>query len=1161
MPLGPDSFYQEESGADLYIDPYGTLPSEYSVEGGVEPFSISSEEVISDITISQMAVLPDGISSAEALGDPDVSQPLDVSVYPTAIDSSEEFEEPLVQLGAIYPDSVDSLEVVSEILATSLSYVDSVASAESVSDIEITTSPWISPYPFESGSYVERPQIDVTVYVGEISSAESHGSVRVDFPIYASVDSISGSESINNATLNYHVSCAVSDIETEEGVEEPQLNQTTHITQMYDGAEISAVGVSLRYEIGDTASEEEVSDLYINTVDYADVDSCDEETGYGEPTLTQTAVIRADSILSREIAASVAVGYNQIIGADSAESSERVSRVYLHNPIVDLYIDDDSSVSDIEAFVHVPPAYPLSILSDAIVNNSLVYQENTIVPFGMSSDSEMGFPGAQNNGLIRAESIDDEELEDVTLSFNVTAIATEAIAGEEFFEEDAVVTGTFIPDKALDVVYSDSVESVTERYGPGAFDGAKRTWNGSSWEWDLSEAFYAQNFTRVATYIERWSELVTDPVTKEQEWKPFEQEHSYLRDVYPRFKKEVWAALVEAHQWKWYEYYQNYYGELDQWLLHGGNYGVTVAQSDSGTVETRRWGDWHMSYAVSQYEPLDEYVADFPIVDTNLSVVDDKIAELRASSPAGLVVTNTPQTVYGTISAVTAEVSDTFTSVSEYVVEDQIANFELYEGVSVSPAYNYFFDIPEPSYIQGVPVVPALRTDPACSVDIISRALHIGVDTYGKRNFFGIAPDVYGETVTDTDLNDDLPPSLYKPLKPPYVSPEDPTSNWKPPDVPELPEMPGGWDGWTPEEPPEDDPYEEEEDGWEEDPNEGVTPTTGVMYRDFPLNLYGGGTVIMSGIPKYKNNGKKKWIFATGKKRKKKDGELCVDEDVYDGPNYIGMYIRNGHLVLTDGEFVLRTSAPPRGQRVLLFAGYYGKKSFVGWWASPKRFNYRYGEMTERANERKGVTTIMIGRGWGRKSPGESAGNGFTIGSIKIVDETESAGSFGSEPDSGGGDTIPPWGLPSPAAEGEARSLSPKPPEEDNDVPTYYIVDRTKPHDPVLADLYDTLATAKEQLRQIKDDMREYPNMPLDVKAKANQAIERYRTYIYQIEVAIEERKHDFKEEPQWTYVPTMDSAERTQYMKDYERWRKQPRMIGYFGIDDTSRVGTPGVR
>lgn len=1085
-------------------------------------------------------LLPEGIATAEVV--PDITIDLASSVM-------------------VYVDSVDSEESVSNITATSAAMVDSVDSEESVSDVTIEMDLIVIPSSISSEFVAGTLSMNVTIAADSISSAEAVGEPTAMTPLQVEPNAINTTEVVEQPSVNYILFCAVNSAESEEALDDVQINQTTNISAMYDTSSVSAAGVSLTYYVDDVPSEEDVSELAINYVEYVTELTIDDTSSVENVTLTQEAIIRADSILSREIAASVAVGYNQIVGADSADSSERVSRVYLHNPIVDLYIDDDSSVSDIEAFVHVPPAYPLSILSDAIVNNSLVYQENTIVPFGMSSDSEMGFPGAQNNGLIRTESIDDEELEDVTLSFNVTAIATEAIAGEEFFEEDAVVTETFIPGKSLDFVYSDSVESVTERYGPGALNGAKRTWNGSSWEWDLSEAFYAQNFTREDSYIERWSELVTDPVTLEQKWKPFEQEHTYLRDVYSRFKKEVWAALVEAHQWKWYEYYQNYYGELDQWILHGGNYGVTVAQSDSGTVETRRWGDWHVSYAVSQYEPLDAYVADFPTVDTNLSVVDDKIAELRASSPAGLVVTNTPQTVYGTISAVTAEVSDTFTSVSEYVVEDQIANFELYEGVSVSPAYNYFFDIPEPSYIQGVPVLPALRTDPACSVDIISRALHIGVDTYGKQNFFGIAPDVYGETVTDTDLNDDLPPSLYKPLKPPYVSPEDPTTNWKPPDVPELPEMPSGWDGWTPEEPPEDDPYEEEDDGWEEDPNEGVTPTTGVMYRDFPLNLYGGGTVIMSGIPKYKNNGKKKWIFATGKKRKKKDGELCVDEDVYDGPNYIGMYIRNGHLVLTDGEFVLRTSAPPRGQRALLFAGYYGKKSFVGWWASPKRFNYRYGEMTERANERKGVTTIMIGRGWGRKSPGESAGNGFTIGSIKIVDETESAGSFGSEPDSGGGDTIPPWGLPSPVAEGEARSLSPKPPEEDNDVPTYYIVDRTKPHDPVLADLYDTLATAKEQLRQIKDDMREYPNMPLDVKAKANQAIERYRTYIYQIEVAIEERKHDFKEEPQWTYVPTMDSAERTQYMKDYERWRKQPRMIGYFGIDDTSRVGTPGVR
>ena len=293
----------------------------------------------------------------------------------------------------------------------------------------------------------------------------------------------------------------------------------------------------------------------------------------------------------------------------------------------------------------------------------------------------------------------------------------------------------------------------------------------------------------------------------------------------------------------------------------------------------------------------------------------------------------------------------------------------------------------------------------------------------------------------------------------------------------------------------------------EEDPAEGVTTTTGVMYKEFPLNLYGGGTVIMSGIPKYKNNGKKKWLFATAKKKQKKtdeNGELCVDEQVDDGPRYIGLYIRNGNLVLTDGEFVLRTKAPPRGQRVLVFAGYYGTRSFVGWWMNPKRYKYNYGELTDRSNDKNGPTLIMLGRGWGTKSPGESAGNGFTIGSIKIVDESSEVGSLGysyssGEPSNSPGGTFNDFNdlynqykstLPTKTLDAIAQESAIVAPDiYSKDDMDFYVIDTEKPHDPVLEDMYGSIRSAMEEANSIYQKLQQYPNMPYEEKDKAEKAL------------------------------------------------------------------------
>lgn len=1167
MPQVPESYFQGDSGADLYIDPTGLLPTEYTVANGIEPNSIGSDEAVSDVTVSQMAILPDGIASAEAVGSPELSQPLDVTVYPTTIGSGEVFEEPVVQLMTFYADEIESEEDVSDISMTTKSYVDSVDSAESVSDIEISVEPVIFPYQFESGSYVEPPQINSTVHIDSISSSEAHGSVRVDFPLYASVDSISSAESVQNATLNYHARCVVDGIATAEVVEDVTLSYTVNISSIVSREDVPGHSVSYHCAVDGISSEGAVPDATLNYVEYVTELTIDDNSSVEDVTLGLDAVIRGDSILSKEFVSSIEIGYNTVISPDEIDTSERISRVYFHHPMSDISIGDGSSVSDLEATVHVPYAYPLSILSDEQFNNVLAHQTNEIAAFALSSEAEFGFPAFQNNGRVDSPSIHDgEQIGDPTLSLTMTQISADSVASEEDVAEAFAFAASVAP-KSFDVVSADHIQSVIERYGEEAIDKqALRKYVSGSWEWDLSGSIYYSTFTRVDSYTRYWieeSENENHEIVKT----PKSEEVSYLKNIFTNFSPEPFSALVEAHQWEWYEYYRNYYGLLEEWVMNGSNTIAIEASADSGEVVFSRKGSWHVGFPIAEITPRQEFDGEFFPVATNLGIVDDRIAELRATSPAGIITTNTPQQVYATISAETAEVSDVLTSTCEYVIQDQVANYELYEGVSVSPAINYIFDVPEPSYINGVPVVPSLRTDKLCSVDIVSRALHIGADAYGKLNFFGVAPDIVGETVTDTDYNFELPPTLYKPLKPPYVSPEDPTSETEQEDV-EQPDLPDGWDGWEPEDPADDGTDDGTDDGWEEDPSEGVTPTNGAMYKDFPLNLFGGGTVIMSGIPKYKNNGKKKWLFATAKKKKKKSNdEVCVDEQVDDGPKYIGMYIKNGKLVLTDGEFVLRTAAPPRGQRVLVFAGYYGSRSFVGWWMNPKRYKYRYGELVERANKKDGVTLIMIGRGWGVKKPGESQGNGFTIGSIKIVDESDQVGSFGygeQSPPSGVINELPnsagQTDLPTKELEALAAELKLAYSKYSESTAEFFVLDPNEPHDPVLFQMYEDIRAAMLSYYEIDLKVHQYPNMPPEELAKAHQAMSELDQYIRDMRQAAEAQKAGAGD-PKWVPVSSIPSDELVQYKKDYERWKVQPRMIGYFSIDDSSRVGVPGVR
>lgn len=1097
-------------------------------------------------------ISPDEIVSAEAVSD------ITLDLAPSIM---------------LYVDGVSSEESVSNIIMTSAAMVDSVDSEESVSDVTIEMELIVLPSSISSEFVSGALSMNVTVEASSISSSEAVSSPVVMTPLLVEPNAINTTEVVEQPSVNYILFCAVDGVDTEEALEDVQINQTTNISQMYEDSGVSSVGVSLVYYVDDIEPEEDVSDLTINYVEYVTDLSVDDNSALGDVTLTQEAIIRPSSILTREISSQIEIGTNRIAEMDGIESSEHVSPVYFHHPVIDLSAGDGSVVSDIEVTVHVPLAYPLSILSDETFNNVLAYQEGVINPFAPASESVVGFPSFYNNGQIDVPALSEgEEFGALTLSLTMTEISVSSIETEESLSE-VTAYDFFVQSKAFDAVYADHIESVLERYGHDALTQVKRFFQDGSWEWDFSESFYYSTFVKIENYTAYSVVEVVDPVTNEITYEGREEEKTYLREIFDGFHEEEWAMLVEAHQWEWHEYYRNYYGLLENWILHGGNNLSMVADRASGEIQYLTRGDWHYDQPIAEIRPITEYTGQYDPVYTNLSIVDDRIAELRATSPAGIITTSTPQQVYATISAETAEVTDVLASTCEYVIQDQVANYDLYEGVSVTPAFNYIFDVPEPSYIKGIPVVPELRTDSLCSVDIVSRALQIGADAYGKLNFFGVAPDIIGETVTYTDYKDELPPTLYKPLKPPYVSPEDPTSEYKVPDDVEQPELPDdSWDGWEPEEPSDDGTGEDYEDGWEEDPSEGVTPTTGTMYKEFPLNLYGGGTVIMSGIPKYKNNGKKKWLFATAKKKQKQnnDEEVCVDEQVYDGPRYIGMYIKNGNLVLTDGEFVLRTKAPPRGQRVLVFAGYYGGRSFVGWWQNPKKFKYRFGEMSDRSNDKNGITLIMVGRGWGTKTPGESAGNGFTIGSIKIVDENAEVGSLGDSYQSGGGSpsgggTLPPdWipaDLPTFTLDAIAQEMAQETPDPYSQADMdFYVIDQDKPHDAVLEDMYNSIRAAMEEYNSMYQAKMKYPNMPQEEKDKAEQSLAALKTYIMDMQSAAIEQASGATM-PYWKPVKHMSSDERIQYMKDLKRWLVQPRMIGYFSIDDSSRVGVPGVR
>lgn len=1099
-------------------------------------------------------LLPEGIATAEVV--PDITADLASSIM-------------------LYVDSVDSEESVSNIIATSAAMVDSVDSEESVSDVTIEMDLIVIPSSISSEFVAGTLSMNVTVTVDSIGSAEVVGEPTVMTPLQVEPNAINTTEVVEQPSVNYILFCAVNSAESEEALDDVQINQTTNISAMYDTSSVSAAGVSLTYYVDDVPSEEDVSELAINYVEYVTELTIDDTSSVENVTLTQEAIIRADSILSREISAAIEIGTNRYVEPDSITSSERVSMGYLHHPISDVEIGDESAVSDIDVTVHVPPAYPLSILSDELVNNTLTYQANEIVAYAISSDAEVGFPSTRNNGRVDVPELSDgEEFGETTLSLTMTEITAVDIESEEDVSE-ALLSSTFVLPKAHDEVYSDSVQTVYDIYGDDVFK-KERVWDGSEWQWEYQDSYFYTQFMREDSYTHYF---VVQLVNEDNEiyYEGRTEEIHYLKPIYPTFSEEQWMLLTEAHQWQWYEYFQNYYGVLDEWILHGNNRISVEANADSSRIDYRTVGNWHVNNPIAEIAPAQEFDGEFFPVYTNLSIVDDRIAELRATSPAGIITTTTPQTVYATISAETVEVTDTLSSSCEYVIQDQVANYELYEGISVSPAFNYLFDVPEPTYIKGIPVLPSLRTDPLCSVDIPMRALQISADAYGKLNFFGVAPDILGETTTYTDYNDELPPTLYKPLKPPYIQPEDPTSELSEQQDIEQPELPDTWDGWEPEDPADDGTGEEPDDGWEEDPAEGVTPTTGVMYKEFPLNLYGGGTVIMSGIPKYKNNGKKKWLFATAKKKQKKtdeNGELCVDEQVDDGPRYIGLYIRNGNLVLTDGEFVLRTKAPPRGQRVLVFAGYYGTRSFVGWWMNPKRYKYNYGELTDRSNDKNGPTLIMLGRGWGTKSPGESAGNGFTIGSIKIVDESSEVGSLGysyssGEPSNSPGGTFNDFNdlynqykstLPTKTLDAIAQESAIVAPDiYSKDDMDFYVIDTEKPHDPVLEDMYGSIRSAMEEANSIYQKLQQYPNMPYEEKDKAEKALYALRTYVEDMKNAAS--THIKTVEPSWIPVRKMSSEERANYMKDYERWKVMPRMIGYFSIDDSSRVGVPGVR
>lgn len=957
-----------------------------------------------------------------------------------------------------------------------------------------------------------------------IISGESVGTITLIASALASPDSVDSSEFVSSPQFDQiiHPDSAAN----ESVVESPQLNSTVYADEISSSETFDGIFVLIDLLISDL------------TVDNEDVVS-DVSVAF------DATVVAVDSIFSREVVGDPTVGLCITVYVDSIDSSERVPRLYLHHPITDLTVECDEAVPDISVIDTVPPLYPLSILSSEMVNNTAMITDGVIYPYALNSDNPVGEPNLGISSVIGVSSLPDESgIGDVVASADGDEIDADNIASEENVSDEVLATDVFVAPKPLDFVYSDIPIDASKLYQEGE---VTRTYNGTTYDWDTTQSYYYSTYAWVHEYVQySHNRVPDDPDHPEGGWhyEPVTTDVTVLRESFEGFSYDIWKKLVYAHQLPWYLIDKAYYGQLEEWILHGLNVFRLMSEPTLGAITNALVGAWHVG------NPIAELVQDSPggteVIQTNLGIVDDRIAELRGTSPAGIIANGVPQQVYATVSAVTAEVTDTFASIAEYTIEDKLANYEIYEDISVTPAFNYIFSVPEPTYIQGIPVLPALRTDHLCSIDIISTVLKIGKDSSGKTEFFGVAPDIYGETVTDYDLVDDLPPSLYNPQRPPVVRPEDPTSDWWEPDPYDIPDVPDGWDGWTPEETDSGDTGED----WEETPD-GVTPSgSQTRYKDFPLNLFGGGTIILSGVPKYKNNGKKKWIFATGKKKKRKDDDECVDQEVDDGPRYIGAYFRNGHLVLTDGEYVLRTAAPPRGQRVFIFAGYYGKKSFIGWWKSPKKYKYRMGEMVDKGQSNKGVTTIMIGRAWGQMSPGENAGNGMTIGNIKVIDESGNIPEFGNDPN---------IGTPTSTLQGIAMSdlgYNDKVTDDSGTSEPYYL-DPNNPNNKALQEIIDAIHEASNEIKVIEQNLRDYPNMPADKRAEGNAALTRLRDYVSQL-------RNDYSERaavapPHWVPVDQKDE-DYLKYRADYNKWKLQARMIGYFSINDTSRVGVPGV-
>ena len=1062
---------------------------------------------------------------ATAYGDP-YGLPEDVpgDILPESINSSEAVSEPelFTMANGFIPTSIDSQEVVS-------------------SDVIVQNN---------------------TVYPEAIETQESVSNASVIDPIYADVDSVVSEESVSEPLLKAILHFYPTGIASAQAFDSVIITRTVNVLPMYDSSDVSPVRVSLMHYVDSVDDSAAVSDPRVNYVDYCPTDSIGVSDVVNDVSITTDAMSRPTSIVTREVFGNPEVGANAVIGADSCDAKESVSRVYLHNPISNISIGDGSEVSDIHASVHVPPVYPITILSGEQFNNPQVITEDVVYSYAISSGVVVGNVSLRANNIVEPISIDEATAFGAAVYSSTTTTSLPASIASVESVSDLTNIGISVPPKSLDVLHSDDVIPASTLYKNGE---VKRVYNAGSWSWDFKDSYWHDNYMFSQIVTGYWTEKVTDKDTGYVTYEPRSEDITYLKEIYRHFSYDVWRQLIEIHQLPAHILRDGYYGALDDWLLFGRNIMRQYSSVSSGTISVyENYGSWH-----TPISEIDSDNADIAAVPTNLSVIDDKIAELRGTTPRGITAASTPQVVYATVAAVTSEATDSFTAVAEYTIEDQVANYDLYEGISVSPMFNFMIDVPEPSYIKGVPTSPAMRTEPMCSVDIINPSSKIGKDSSGKLNFFGVAPDILGGTDINYDLDDDLPETLYNPLKPPYLTPEDPTSEWQEPPEFVMPELTdGSWGGWVPEE--EDAGDEEEEEDPDEDWDEtedGVTPT-GPKMKAFPLNLFGGGTVILSGIPKYKLNGKKKWLFVTGKKKKKKgSGDECVDENIDDGPRYIGLYFRNGHLVLTDGEYVLRTKAPPRGQTVLVFAGYYGDRSFVGWWKSPKKYKYRYGELGEKSKDRQGVTILKIGRGWGIRQPGQDAGNGFTIGSIKIIDETGEVGDTGDSGDDddtrrtpSGGVSNPPGLRTAPTKTLEAFAFaSVNTPSEDDDAksdPWFRNPGSTDNEN--IVNIIVQMNELRLEMRTILKNLEEYPDMPLEEKSKANARLQQISVDLHKLDDArvTEERKNP----PKWVQVD-VNSPEYAEYMRKYNEWKLQPRMIGYFSIDDTSRVGVPGVR